>query len=250
VKNARRLSSLIVGSSLLSLAAGCASKSYSTSTTLAPEPDVGTGKSVRDFEPTVANYANGDTITTGGGFSYQTDTGAPSREYIGRDLGVYAANVVVLPYSLIVDRDETHVSQGLVLPPTYTAVPARPYGTEPAQPRPYADAVAPSPVVTPAPTTAPTTEVATAVQPTPVPIGTFTILGHVSDPGQYDLKLENVTLTQALVAAGLVQKDPAKVTITLTSSDGTSRTFKLESITTDTDPTLKPGDAVVVKIVP
>lgn len=253
MKQATRLSSLVLAAASVVVLGGCTATQYSTATTLTPEPEAGTGQSVRQFEPTVANYANGDTVTKGGGFRYQTDKGAPSREYIGRDVGVYAANIVTLPYSLVADRNDVHVSQGLVIEPSYTAVPARPYGTEPVAPKPYADAVAPT-VVTPtavAPTTAPSDT--TVITPTPVepaPLGTFTILGHVSDPGKYDLKKEGVTLTQALAAAGLVQKDAGKVTITLTSNDGTSRTFKLDTIAADADPVLKPGDSVVVKIVP
>ncbi len=253
VKQATRLSSLVLAAASVVVLGGCTATQYSTATKLAPEPEPGTGQSVRNFEPTVAAYANGDTVTKGGGFRYQTDKGAPSREYVGRDVGVYAANMAVLPYSLVADRNDVHVSQGLVIEPTYTAVPARPYGTEPAAPRPHADAVAPT-VIAPvavAPTTAPSD--GTVITPAPVAtptLGTFTILGHVSDPGKYDLKKEGVTLTQALAAAGLVQKDASKVTITLTSSDGTSRTFKLDSIAADADPVLKPGDSVVVKIVP
>lgn len=257
VKNACRLSSSIVlAASCVVMSGGCSSARYSTSTSLAADPAPGTGQTIRNFEPTVANYANGDTVTKGGAFRYQTDTGAPSREYIGRDVGVFAANIVTLPYTAIADRNDVHVSQGLVLDPTYTAVPSRPYGTEPAAPRPFDDAVAPTAVVTTvAPATAPSTSpsdatVITPAQPELAPLGTFTILGHVADPGTYDLKKDGVTLTQALAASGLVQKDPSKVTITLSSSDGASRTFKLESISADADPILKPGDSVVVKIAP
>ncbi|MFT3784733.1 MAG: hypothetical protein QM770_01020 [Tepidisphaeraceae bacterium] len=245
-----RLPIVFASLAALSLTIGCADRKYYTPTELAAEPVASPGAVRRDFGPSTAPYANGDTIHRSTGFRYQPDRGAPSREYIARDTGTYAANLVTLPYTLIDERNDKFVSEGLRIEPTYTATPATPYELREPATRPYSDVIVPAtqPVVVVEPTTTPSD---TTTPPAVVAPATFSIWGHVSDPGVYQLKQEGSTLTQALAASGLVQKDPTKVTITLSSPDGTSKTFKLDTITgPDTDPVLHAGDKVIVKIVP
>lgn len=79
----------------------------------------------RQWEPVTAYYENGDTYSRSTGFAYApTETPSPLM-YAGTDTGTFAVNVLTMPYTLFQQRDGV-VSGGVMLPPSYTAVPVMP----------------------------------------------------------------------------------------------------------------------------
>jgi hypothetical protein len=213
---------------------GCAEKTYNSPVTLIEEPQPGPAASIRNFDQSVATWSSDNTKTGAAAFRYSAEEGHKSGEYAWRDPVVYVGNMVALPYVAIADRKKKAVSEGVVLAPSHSgnpAYPEQPAGTFQA-PRPTSEALAEIPANEPA---------AGSI---------FAVVGHVSYPGRYQIKVEKVTLTQVLPIAGLVQKDPSKVTATIVRADGSTSVIQLDQATGESDPVIQPGDVVTVKVVP
>jgi hypothetical protein len=86
---------------------------------------------LRDWQPSVAYYANGDTVSGSTGFAYEPDPQLDSWQYYFADVGTYFVNLVTAPVTLYEQRDGVG-STGVSLPPTYTAVPPLPPSDAPA----------------------------------------------------------------------------------------------------------------------
>jgi|GEM_PF-6800946 len=80
---------------------------------------------LRNFDTTVATYANGDAIAGNTGFVYTPERYRPSWQYYFIDSGVYFTNLVVSPFSLIANHDPIHY-EGLRFEPSYTLNPVLP----------------------------------------------------------------------------------------------------------------------------
>ena len=82
---------------------------------------------VRDWQPVMAYYANGDTVAGPTGFSYRTDPNLPRWAGPLVDAPIFAAQAVALPVNLAVqDPCSRRVYTGATLEPTYTAMPPLP----------------------------------------------------------------------------------------------------------------------------
>lgn len=115
------LSGLLIAGAMV----GCTRNEYSQAGRLNDEPLVIDGAmQKRNWEPTPAYYANGDTVSWSTGFAYQPQANNQYQYYYA-DTGTYFVNLFTLPYTLYKERDGL-VSQGVVLPPTYTAAPPLP----------------------------------------------------------------------------------------------------------------------------
>jgi hypothetical protein len=79
----------------------------------------------REWEPSVAYYANGDVASPSTGFKYAPRSDQPDYTYAYADLGTFFANLVTMPYTLYKERNGV-VSTGEQLPQTYTANPPLP----------------------------------------------------------------------------------------------------------------------------
>ena len=77
----------------------------------------------------------------------------------------------------------------------------------------------------------------------------FAIVGHVQFPGRYESQ-ESLTLAQAIVAAGLVETDGAKVKVKIERQGEEPSTALLSEILSGetVNPTLLPGDVVTVTV--
>lgn len=120
----------LAGIAIAGALAGCVRNEYAQVGRVNEEPLViDAAMQSRSWEPTPAYYANGDTVSCSTGFAYQPKA-SNDYYYYGADTGTYFVNLFTLPYTLYQERGGV-VSQGVVLPPTYTAAPPLPPTDEP-----------------------------------------------------------------------------------------------------------------------
>jgi hypothetical protein len=115
-------------------AVGCTETQRGTYGPVQSEPlTIDPAMQLREWEPTPALYANGDTFAWSTGFAYQPTSTYEQGNYVF-DAATFFVNLVTLPVTYA--REGLHVrSQGFVVPPTYTANPPLP----PEQPTPLAE---------------------------------------------------------------------------------------------------------------
>ena len=265
---------------LLSLAAstiaaafvGCTSNETSTDATLAPEPGenlvfADTTQPTRDYSQTVATIANGDTAAAGTtGFRYRSADNIRYGLTPVVEPGVFAANVVTMPYTLIAERNEEHVSSGLQVPPTHTAMPPLPDApvAPEAPPTPPVETgtvtsaeLAPSDMAMSPATTMPAAVEQAQDRPNEIllPAGaenspTFVIAGQVLRPGTYAAK--DLKLSQIVVAAGPSTEDPTKVGVQIDRPGEETAKTTLDQLLSGAveDIAVKTGDVITVGVLP
>ncbi|HEX8339829.1 MAG TPA: hypothetical protein VF624_02875 [Tepidisphaeraceae bacterium] len=113
------------------IANGCTEAQRGTYGPVHSEPlTIDPAMQLREWEPTPALYANGDTFSWSTGFAYEPIGGNENAYYV-TDVGTFFVNLVTLPVTYATEG--LHVRyQGFVVPPSYTANPPLP----PEQPRP------------------------------------------------------------------------------------------------------------------
>ncbi len=117
---------MILGLATLAMLGGCVKTSTTSTGMINSEPlTIDPAMQLRDWQPSVAYYANGDTMSGSTGFAYEPDPKLDSWQYYFADPGTYFVNLVTSPYTLYEQRDGVG-STGVSLPPTYTAVPPLP----------------------------------------------------------------------------------------------------------------------------
>ncbi|MGN6506681.1 MAG: hypothetical protein ACTHM6_14070 [Tepidisphaeraceae bacterium] len=110
----------------LAMLAGCSPQQYGTRGPVNTEPmTVDQAMQQRDWDVTHAYYANGSTRNWSTGFRYEPTPGMDEANYYYADLGTFLVNVVTLPFTYI-DQSDGVISNGVVVPPSYTAVPPLP----------------------------------------------------------------------------------------------------------------------------
>lgn len=108
------------------LSVGCVETSTSSVGLVNTEPlVVDQAMQQRNWEPSYAYYANGDTPSWSVGFGYSPRSDLQPYQYYFADTGTYLLNLVTMPYTFYQQRGGL-VSTGVQLPPTYTAVPPLP----------------------------------------------------------------------------------------------------------------------------
>jgi hypothetical protein len=265
---------------LLSLAAstiagafvGCASNETSMNAVLAPEPGdnlvfADTTQPTRDYSQSVAIIQNGDTVADGStGFRYRSADNVPTALVPAAEVGVFAANVGTLPYTLISERNKEHVSTGLQFPPTYTAMPALPDApvAPEAPPTPPVETdtaisaeMAPADAALSAAATMPAVVEHAENRPDQIllPAGgdnspAFTVAGQVLRPGTYAAK--DLRLSQIIVAAGPSSEDPTKVGVQIDRSGEETAKTTLDQILSGAveDVMVKSGDVITIGVLP
>ena len=137
-------SMLILGA--VGLIGGCSSRTTFTQADLETTPPVADEATrLRNFEPTTATYANGDTIAGNTGFNSTPERYRSPWQYYFIDSGVYLGNLFVSPFSLIMNHDAMRL-EGLRIDPTYIANPVLPMSQS-------SGVVEPQPAVSPTPVT-------------------------------------------------------------------------------------------------
>lgn len=122
----RTLLTLTASTLLAGMLGGCVESSTTTAGSINTEPLViDPAMQARNWEPTIAYYANGDTSGWSTGFAYEPRADLEPYQYYFADTGTYLLNLVTSPYTFYKQRDGT-VSTGVQLPPTYTAMPPLP----------------------------------------------------------------------------------------------------------------------------
>lgn len=116
----------VLAMTLVMLSAGCVETSTSSVGLVNTEPlVVDQAMQLRNWEPSYAYYANGDTPSWSLGFAYTPRSDLQPYQYYFADTGTYLLNLVTMPYTFYQQRGGL-VSTGVQLPPTYTAVPPLP----------------------------------------------------------------------------------------------------------------------------
>lgn len=141
----------------VSCVTGCASIDRTSPQPVSTEPmPYDPALVLRTWDASTAYYANGDTLSAPSGFNYSPETARPNWQYYLIDTGIFALNVVTLPYTLATSLPlaEDQVNQGVVLEPSFHAMPPLP-----ASPVDVEEQSATMPTAAPdeLPTTAPTT---------------------------------------------------------------------------------------------
>lgn len=115
----------VVGGCIVGLLAGCQGNPR-------PRPDplnrtplvVDEAMQRREWEPSAAYYANGDTIAGGTGYMFQTSPNIPDGWRRVVDPVMTTANILLLPVGLVVNSPTKKEDyQGAIIPPTHTANP-------------------------------------------------------------------------------------------------------------------------------
>jgi hypothetical protein len=244
----------LLGSTIL---VGCAEVVTSEQRQLAPEPQTNVvfenaaTQPVRDYDQTTSQYANGDTVTDTTGTRYGLSTNVHPLLVPVAETGVFLANVVMSPVTAYQQRGGV-LSSGPQFPPTHTAMPPLPASeaqiqqmqpntpsTQPAEMTITTDGDAPRVVTTTAGLT-PAAELSTTA---------FAIVGHVQFPGRYEVQ-ENLSLAQAIVAAGLVEQDGTKVIVKIERLGEEPSSATLSEILggQTANPQLLPGDAITISV--
>jgi hypothetical protein len=122
----RTILTLSASTILASLLSGCVETSTTTAGAINTDPlIIDPAMLARNWEPTVAYYANGDTESWSTGYAYTPRQDLEPYQYYFADTGTYFVNLVTSPYTFYKQRDGS-VSTGVQLPPTYTAMPPVP----------------------------------------------------------------------------------------------------------------------------
>ena len=264
--HARTLRIAAAATSAAVLAAmGCASNEVSSRAALAPEPGenmvfADTTQPVRDFPQSTSYIQNGDALGGSTGFRYRSydDVNVGVAPLV--EPGVFIANVVTLPYTLITQRGE-RVSSGLQFPPSHTQMPALPQSAAPdvTTPPTHPDAV---PGVDSSPTDVATTLPADATTQDAPPSSVlsrtgsdvnapaFMVAGQVQRPGTYDVM--NLKLSEVVKAAGPSTEDPAKVRVQIDRPGEESASTTLAELISGAvdDIVIRQGDVVTVSVLP
>lgn len=237
--------------------AGCTANETSLNATLAPEPGdnlvyADTTQPTRDWPQSISYIANGDTQADGTtGFRYRSADNLAAWQYPIVEPGVFAANIVTAPYTLIAERDRQHVSAGLQFPPSHTMMPPLPDSPNIAPEAPPTPPVVEQGVVdlSESPTTAPAADLLIATTDRPE-APAFTIAGQVLKPGTYDAT--NMKLSQVVAAAGPAAEDTSKVRVQIDRPGEESATTTLDQLISGAveDITLKSGDVITVSVLP
>ena len=81
----------------------------------------------REWEPSRAFYANGDTVAGGTGYMFQTHETLPPASLRVADPVMATANIAMLPVGLFVNSPfKAEEYQGAIIPPTHSANPPLP----------------------------------------------------------------------------------------------------------------------------
>ena len=81
----------------------------------------------RDWDRTTAFYANGDTVAGGYGYMFRTHETIPDPYKRVVEPAMATANIALLPIGIFVNSPfSTEVYQGVIIPPTHTAMPPLP----------------------------------------------------------------------------------------------------------------------------
>lgn len=239
------------------LLAGCTAMTTTEQRALAPEPELTTAftepatQPVRDYDQSAALYQSGDIASGTTGARYRTkDTIHPALVPVA-ETGVFIANVVTSPVTAYEQR-EGIVSTGPQFPPTHTAMPPLPASQAQVQEMlPSAPSTQPTEVTITRPDADPTVVTTSAglIPAAELSTSAFAVVGHIQFPGRYEAR-ENLTLAQAIVAAGLVEKDGSKVTVKIERPGEEPSTALLSEILSGqtANPTLIPGDVVTVTV--
>lgn len=256
----RNVISLSLASSAVALAglAGCVDTVTSETRTIAPEPQStvtyagAATQPVREFDQTTAVYQNGDIASSSTANRYTVSDKVNTLAIPAAETVVFLTNTVTAPVTAYQQRDGI-VSTGPQIPPTHTAMPPLPASqaqmrealpvapsTQPTEMQIVTgDPAAPAVVTTTAGLT-PAAELSTTA---------FAIVGHVQFPGRYEAQ-ENLTLAQALVAAGLVEQDGNKVSVKIERAGEEPSSATLAEILSGqtANPVLVAGDVVTVTV--
>ena len=258
--NNRRIAYALVlpAATLVLLAGGCTEVATSEQRLLAAEPvtNVTFGsmtQPVRDYDRTAANYQNGDIASNSTAFRYKSSDRVHPVLVPAAEVGVFVANMVTGPVTAYEQRDGI-VSTGPQLASTHTAMPPLPDSpaqfehvvltepsTQPSEKEITLSAGEPLIVSTSAGLT-PAAELSTSA---------FAIVGHVQFPGRYESQ-KSLTLTQAILAAGLIEADGNKVLVKIErTGEEPSSALLSEILAGETaNPELAPGDVVTVTVKP
>jgi hypothetical protein len=140
--------------------AGCAARQqpkpdHLTDATIPVDPAMRT----RDWDPAFAKYPNGAVVAGPTEFPFEPKRNQAGYAYYGADFLAFAANLAVMPYSLVVTPPWTKQTYyGAKIPPTSTAMPVPPPTRVPEPPPARATTSpphAPTPQTTPTPTFVP-----------------------------------------------------------------------------------------------
>lgn len=248
--------------SLLACAAvivGCQSWSPTETWTTAPEPEINVAyegeaatQPVREYDQTVSLYQSGDIPTDSTAFRYRSKDGVHPALVPIVEPAVFIGNLVTSPVTAWQERDGI-VSTGPQFAPTYTAMPPLPASQAQVQ---EMQPTAPStqPVEATITTTDETHVVTTSTGLTPaaeLSTTAFAIVGHVQWPGRYE-SADGLTLAQALVAAGLVEKNGEKVSVKIERAGEEPSSALLSDVLTGNtaNPVLQAGDVITVTVTP
>ena len=254
-----RLAAIAAATLLLT---GCATNEISTPAALAPQPEnvhvfADTAEPVRDWPQTTSYIQNGDTVTGSTGFQYRSADDINVGLAPLAEVGVFALNIVTLPYTLITQSGD-RTSAGLQFPPSHTAMPVMPHSTgygDPAGGQPSAQPGVDSSPEMSAPTTSPA-----AAEATPSSVLTrvgsdtnapaFTVAGQVQRPGTYDVV--NLKLSEVVTAAGPSTQDPTKVLVQIARPGEETASTTLDKLLSGEvdDVVIKQGDVITVSVQP
>lgn len=133
----RKTTVLVAAASLMVLAGGCTKIADSQPNVSAEPQVVDAAMEKRDWPQSVAYIPSGATVAGDTGFAYEPTRGRKQYNYYYADAGVFALNVVTLPYTFW----KNGIAQPQTFPgertnPTYTGVPALPAGNTTVSPDP------------------------------------------------------------------------------------------------------------------
>lgn len=282
-----RRSVILAGVAGSTLVVGCAQFVTTEQRELAPEPELtlqfegAATQPVRDFDRTTGVYANGDIVTgsTGARYTTRDDTNVYLLPFA--ETGVFLANVVTSPVTFYQQRDGV-LSTGPQFPPTHTAMPVLPPSLAQQQqnqqnpnpePRPMNPEAQPSDVQQPTPEgqpaqveplppqgSAPSVATPENIVPPQLPAVTltpaaelstnaFAVVGSVASPGRYEAQ-ENLTLAQAVLAAGVAGEDQSKVIVKIERAGEEPSSATLAEIVSGqtANPTIVAGDVLTVTV--
>ncbi len=246
---------LLLGMAMVS---GCIGYTTSEQRALAPEPQTNVTfeapatQPVRDYDQTAALYQNGDIGSDTTAFRYKSADNVHVLLIPIVESGIYIGNLVTSPYTAFEQR-EGIVSTGPQFAPTYTGVPPLPASqaqiqamlpthpsTQPSEMSIGTSANGEPVVVTTAAGLVPAADLSTTA---------FAVVGHVQFPGRYEVQ-DSLTLAQAIVAAGLVEKDGSKVTVKIERSGEEPSSALLSDILAGqtANPVLVAGDVVTITV--
>lgn len=248
-----RIATLLASAALV---VGCQSWSPTETWTTAPEPEINVAyegeaatQPVREYDQTVSFYQNGDIPTDSTAFRYKSKDVHPALVPIVEP-AVFIGNVVTSPVTAWQERDGI-VSTGPQFAPTHTAMPPLPASQAQVQEMlPVGPGAGPAEATI---TTTDETHVVTASNGlTPaaeLSTTAFAIVGHVQWPGRYE-SADGLTLAQALVAAGLVEKQGEKVSVKIERAGEESSSALLSDILSGNtaNPVLQAGDVITVTV--